>query len=251
VALNNSLPPCGLWEITATDYIERESCGILLAILHLNFYVWSFCIFHHRTWQLHLHQLSLVSSLFIIGSRFSSHAFAPPQLSASAKALFPSLHALKRSSLVVFIKSIRDLLLYNFSISLLWASSGNTSCTCCLITVPRWILQILLHNLWVPSCNFYSPDFSYSLLMFDSSSSSHNICPSQNRVSIFILLLYFSSIIKVFINSTLQEISHWIQPFWRNHHSIRSLNKQNPIVPLCRHPTNLQPFHYKLLYIQK
>jgi hypothetical protein len=29
-------------EITATDYIERETCGILLAILHLDFYVWSF-----------------------------------------------------------------------------------------------------------------------------------------------------------------------------------------------------------------
>jgi hypothetical protein len=32
-------------EITATDYIERESCGILLAILHLDCYVWSFCAF--------------------------------------------------------------------------------------------------------------------------------------------------------------------------------------------------------------
>jgi hypothetical protein len=34
-----------LGEITATDYIERESCGILLAILHLDFYVWSFYAF--------------------------------------------------------------------------------------------------------------------------------------------------------------------------------------------------------------
>jgi hypothetical protein len=34
-----------LGEITATDYIERESCGTLLAILHLDFYVWSFCAF--------------------------------------------------------------------------------------------------------------------------------------------------------------------------------------------------------------
>jgi hypothetical protein len=32
-------------EIIVTDYIERESCGILLAILHLDFYVWSFCTF--------------------------------------------------------------------------------------------------------------------------------------------------------------------------------------------------------------
>jgi hypothetical protein len=46
---------------------------------------------------------------------------------------------------------------------------------------------------------------SYSLFMFDSSSSCHNTCPSQNRMSIFISLLYFSSIIKVFINSTLEK----------------------------------------------
>jgi hypothetical protein len=45
----------------------------------------------------------------------------------------------------------------------------------------------------------------YSLLMFDSSSSYHNTYPSQNRVSIFIPLLYFSSIIKVFINSPLEK----------------------------------------------
>jgi len=45
----------------------------------------------------------------------------------------------------------------------------------------------------------------YSLLMFDSSSSCHNTCPSQNRVSIFILLLYFSSIMKVFINSPIEK----------------------------------------------
>jgi hypothetical protein len=63
-------------------------------------------------WQLHLHQLSLVSSPFIIGGCLLSQAFAPPQLGASATALFPSLHALERSSPVVFIKSIRDFLLY-------------------------------------------------------------------------------------------------------------------------------------------
>jgi hypothetical protein len=28
-------------EFTAIDYIEREICGILLAILHLDFYLWS------------------------------------------------------------------------------------------------------------------------------------------------------------------------------------------------------------------
>jgi hypothetical protein len=45
----------------------------------------------------------------------------------------------------------------------------------------------------------------YSLLMFDSSSSCHNTCVSQNRVPIFIPLLYFSSIIRVFINSPLEK----------------------------------------------
>jgi hypothetical protein len=45
----------------------------------------------------------------------------------------------------------------------------------------------------------------YSLLMFDSSSSCHNTCPSQNRVPIFIPSLYFSSIIRVFINSPLEK----------------------------------------------
>ena len=45
----------------------------------------------------------------------------------------------------------------------------------------------------------------YFLLMFDSSSSYHNTCSSQNRVPIFISLLYFSSIIRVFINSTLEK----------------------------------------------
>ena len=32
-------------EITATNYIERGCCGILLAILHLDFYIWSFYAF--------------------------------------------------------------------------------------------------------------------------------------------------------------------------------------------------------------
>ncbi|KAJ6857921.1 hypothetical protein NC652_040444 [Populus alba x Populus x berolinensis] len=40
--------------------------------------------------------LSLVSTPFIIGGRLLSQAFAPPQLGASATALFPSLHALER-----------------------------------------------------------------------------------------------------------------------------------------------------------
>ena len=41
--------------------------------------------------------------------------------------------------------------------------------------------------------------------MFDNSSSCHNTYPSQNRMPIFISLLYFSSIIRVFINSPLEK----------------------------------------------
>jgi len=76
------------------------------------------------TWQLHLHQVSLVSSPFIIGGHLLSQTFAPPQLGASATALFPSLHALERSLPVVFIKSIKDFLLYNLyivsALSFIW-----------------------------------------------------------------------------------------------------------------------------------
>jgi len=36
---------CTMGEIIATNYIERESCGILIVILHLDFYVWSFYAF--------------------------------------------------------------------------------------------------------------------------------------------------------------------------------------------------------------
>jgi hypothetical protein len=43
------------------------------------------------------------------------------------------------------------------------------------------------------------------LLIFDSNLSCHNTCPSQNRVPIFIPLLYFSSIIRIFINSPLEK----------------------------------------------
>jgi hypothetical protein len=45
----------------------------------------------------------------------------------------------------------------------------------------------------------------YSLLMFDSSSNCHNTYPSQNRMPIFIPLLYFSSIIKVLIYSPFEK----------------------------------------------
>jgi hypothetical protein len=129
-------------------------------------------------WQLHLHQLSLVSSPFIIGGCLISQAFAPPQLGVSATALFPSLHALERSSPVVFIKSTRD-----------FRSKGISHAQS-----PCALVQFMFFRF-----------FPYSLLMFDNSSSCHNTYPSQNRVPIFIPLLYSSSIIRVFINSPLEK----------------------------------------------
>jgi hypothetical protein len=42
--------------------------------------------------------------------------------------------------------------------------------------------------------------------MFDNSSSCHNTYPSQNRVPICIPLLYFSSIIRIFINSPIEKL---------------------------------------------
>jgi hypothetical protein len=139
-------------------------------------------------WQLHLHQLSLVFSPFI-GGRFLSQAFAPPQLGASTTALFPSLHALERSSPVVFIKSTRDFLLYNLYVHSLCSELHLGTL---LLLAPVVSLQYLVGfygyscTIYMPSCNFCFPDSPYSLLMFDSSSSCHNIHPSQNRVSIFI-----------------------------------------------------------------
>ena len=148
-----------------------------------------------------------MSSPFIIGGRLLSQAFAPPQLGAFATALFPSLHALEMSSHVVFIKSIRDFLLYKLdslcselhlgtllllaSVVLLQYLVGSYGYSCTIFVCSRAISVLQI-----------SP---YFLLMFDSSSSYHNTCPSQNRVPIFIPLLYFSSIIRVFINSPFEK----------------------------------------------
>jgi len=54
-----------LEEITATDLIEKESCGALFAIFHLIFYVWNFYVFLLDN-STHTNSL-LVSSPFIIG----------------------------------------------------------------------------------------------------------------------------------------------------------------------------------------
>ena len=95
-------------------------------------------------WQLHLHQLSSVSSPFIIGG------------------CTPSIRCLCNSSLSILVcigkvfacchhqEHKRLHVVQLFTQSLLWASSGNSSspCTCRLITIPRWILWVLLHNLY-------------------------------------------------------------------------------------------------------
>jgi len=144
-----------------------------------------------------------------IGGHLLSQAFAPPQLGAFIIALFPSLHALERSSPVVFIKSTRDFLLYNFSHNLCSELHLETF----LLLAPVVSLQYLVGS-YEYSCTIsvcpraicvlqISP---YSLLMFDISSSCHTTYPSKNRVSIFIPLLYFSSIIRVFINSPLEKL---------------------------------------------
>jgi hypothetical protein len=151
----------------------------------------------------------LVSSPFIIGNRLLSQEFAPPQLGASATAHVSILACIgKVFAYCLYQEHKRLPIVQLFTQSLLRASSGNTSspCTCCLIIVPHCILRVLLHNLCVLSCNFYSPDFFlFFAFMFDSSSSCHNTYPSQNRVPIFIPLIYFSSIIMVFINSPFEK----------------------------------------------
>jgi len=155
------------------------------------------------SWQLHLHQLSSMSSPFIIGDRLLTQAFAPPQLGASTAAHFsilacigkvfscclhqehkrlPVVHPFHAVSALSFIwENFFSLhLLSHYSTSL----DHGYSCTISMCPHAISVLQI-------------SP---YSLLMFDSSSSCHNTYPSQNRVPTYIPLLYFSSIIRVFIN---------------------------------------------------
>ena len=142
-------------EITATDHIEREICGTLLPILHLDFYVWSFYAFL-------LDNSTYTNSLWCL--RLSSQAFAPPQLGASATALFPSWHALERSSPVVFIKSTRDFYCTQFftvsALSFIWEHffSLHLLSHCSTLLDHRYSCTI-----YVPSCNFYSSDFSIFL----------------------------------------------------------------------------------------
>jgi len=193
-----------LGEITVTDYIERESCGILFAILHLDFYVWSFYafLFDSSTYT----NSSLVSLPFIIGGRLLSQALASPQLSASATAHLSILACIgkvlacclhqehKRLPVVHNLCSelrLGTLLLLAPVVSLQYLV-GSFGYFCTISVCPRAISVLQI-----------SP---YSLLMFNSSSSCHNTYLSQNRVPICIPLLYFSSIIRVFINSPIEKL---------------------------------------------
>jgi hypothetical protein len=123
----------------------------------------------------------------------------------NSSSFHPCMHW-KGLRLLFSLRAQETSIVHNFSQSLLWASSGNTSspCTCCLIVVPRWITGTPAQSMCPRAISILqiSP---YSLLMFDSSSSCHNTYQSQNRVSIFNPLLYLSSIIRVFINSPFEK----------------------------------------------
>ena len=134
--------------------------------------------------------------------------FAPPQLGASTTALFPSLHALERSLHVVFIKSTRDFLLYNlytvsamsfiwellFSLHLLSHYSTSLDPSGTLAQSPCALVQFLFSRFLPIPC-----------LCFTTAHPVTTPVQVKNRVPIFIPLLYFSSIIRVFINSPLEK----------------------------------------------
>jgi len=90
-----------------------------------------------------------------------------------------------------------------FTQSLLWASSGKKLLLLAPVVLLQYLVgsRVLLHNLRMPSCNFCSPDFSIFLAYVWQQLILSQHLSSQNRVPIFIPLLYFSFIIRVFINS--------------------------------------------------
>lgn len=81
--------------------------------------------------------LNKMSSLFIIGSRLLSRAFAPPQLGAYAIAFLSILACIEKFFTIVFIKSIKDIFVYNLHMVSALSFTRNTSsyCTYCLIIV--------------------------------------------------------------------------------------------------------------------
>jgi hypothetical protein len=85
---------------------------------------------------------------------------------------------------------------------------------------------------------YFSP---YSLLMSDSNSSHHNTC--ENKVSIFILLLYFSFFINESFSSTFEK-SVTESSFWRNHCFIKSLNMFLCVINLLVFNVSLQNIIY-------
>jgi hypothetical protein len=116
------------------------------------------------------------------------------------------LHALERSSPVVFIKSTKDFMLYNlytvsapsfiwklfFSLHLLSHYSTSLDPTGTPAQSPCAFVQFLFSRFLPIPCLCLT--------------AAHPVTtPSQNKVPIFIPLLYFSSIIRVFINSTLEK----------------------------------------------
>jgi len=153
-------------------------------------------------WQLHLHQLSSVSSPFIIGGCTPSiRCLCNNSLSilvCIGKVFAYCLHQEHKRLHVVHnfytISALSFIWELFFSLHLLshFSTSLDHEYSCTISVCPRAISVLQI-----------SP---YFLLMFDSSSSCHNTCSSQNRVPIFISLLYFSSIIRVFINSTLEKL---------------------------------------------
>jgi hypothetical protein len=150
-------------EITATDYIERESCGILLAILHLDFYVWSFCAFLIDSFT--FTNSLLVSSPFIIGSRLLSQAFAPPQLGASATAHLSILACIGKVFTCCLHQEHKRLPVVQPLHSLCSKLHLGTLLLLTPVVSFQYLIgsRVLLHNLRVPSCNFCSPDFSQFL----------------------------------------------------------------------------------------
>ena len=86
----------------------------------------------------------------------------------------------------------------------------------------------------------------YLLFMFDNSSSCNNTYLSQN-----IPLLYFSSIIRVFINSPLEKLHSLNLTSLEKSPLHQILKHTKPNCSICRNLASLQQFHYKLLHIQK
>jgi len=197
VAPKFSTTMCTMREIIVIDYIERESCGTLLAILYLDLYVWNFYAFlldsstyTNSLWCLRFYRRSHLLNWVLLQLFFSILACIGKVFACCLHQEHKRLHVVQPLKSLCSELHLGTLLLLAYVISLQYLiGSYRYFYTIFVCSRAIFVLQI-------------SP---YSLLMFDSSSSCHNTYPSQNRVSIFISLLYFSSIIRVFINSTIEK----------------------------------------------